>query len=73
MSEDRREREDEHDDGTDRAGWLGRNLDDSWVMVSPGIYRLREDVAGSGPPLESPSVDDTLLGELPTKVPAERD
>lgn len=60
VSEDQRERDDEHDLLNDVAGWFSRNLDDAWVMVSPGIYRLREDM----PEREA---------RLPTPEPAERD
>jgi hypothetical protein len=69
VSEDQRERHDDEDFANDAAGWFGRNLDDAWVMVSPGIYRLREDMPrrGPGPP------GDPLRRELPTGAPVERD
>lgn len=72
MPEDRRESEDEHDH--DQVGRLGRDLDDTWVMVAPGIYRLREDMPPqTREPLDAPSLDEALRGELRDRAPAERD
>jgi hypothetical protein len=74
VPEDRRESEDELDHETaDRVGRLGRDLDDTWVMVSPGIYRLREDMPQIPEPVEAPSLDDVLRDGLPNGVPAERE
>jgi len=70
VSEDQRERDDEHEDlDPDVAGWLGRNLDDSWVMVAPGIYRLREDMPGQS----AGQLDEALRLELPGDAPVEPD